>query len=367
MSQAALLAAVAAHGLPGSTAELPDEPLTTNAWSDFLNGVRSQRLTGLLVAAVAEGALTVTEEQAETASEAHFAAVCDSLLLEAGALRTIAILEEAGVEPRVLKGTAVAHLDYPDPTLRLFGDIDLIVRGEQFDEAVAALVTSGHPRRYPQPRPGFDRRFSKGTSFTTTEGLEIDLHRTFVMGPYGLRLVLADVWATPRPFTLAGRTLHALDDEVRFLHACFHAALGDYIPRLVPQRDVAQMLLSGRLDLARVEELTRRWGAAPVVARAVCLAWDTLSIADVTHLSTWARRYVPSAAAARDLAVYLDPKGSYAAKSLAAVHALPRFRDKVSFATALAFPQSSYVEGRHDGSLQRLRGGLRAALRRGAP
>lgn len=332
-----LLRSVAAHGLPGASSAWPELALDDAAWHRLLSGVRAQRLSGLLAAAVASGALPVTAAQEEEAASAHFEAVCGNLLIEASAVHLLARLEEAGVHARVLKGSAVAHLDYPDPSLRLFADLDLVVPSEQFGDAVATLAAAGHHRLSAEPRPGFDRRFSKGASFCTDEGLEVDLHRTFVMGPFGLRIRLEDLWESCSTFELGGRTVEALDSEVRFLHACFHAALGDKVARLVPQRDVAQMLLSGRLDLARVHDLMTAWQAEPVVARAVTMTWSTFGLADITALSDWARRFRATPRQDADLDVYLDPEGGYAEMSIAALRALPSLRQRAAFVYALAF------------------------------
>lgn len=358
------LRSIAGHGLAGAVGNWPDGPLPDDAWRELQAGVDHQRLSGLLVEAVRSGDLPVTDEQADAASNAHFSSLCGALLLESECLQVVRWLQDAGVGPRVLKGSAVAHLDYPDPSLRLFGDVDLIVRPEEFDPAVAALAAHGCARRFPEPRPGYDRRFSKGTSFTTGNGLEIDLHRTFVMGPFGLRVDLDELWGTSEPFELAGHPLMALDPDMRFVHACFHAALGDKVPRLVPQRDVAQMLLSGRLRVDRIEDIGRRWNVQPVLARAITTAWNSLRIKDITRLSDWAEGYRFDARALRELAVYHDPNGSYAAKQLAALGAIPRWRDKVAFVTALAFPQRSYVEDRHERRSARIRRGLTAARHR---
>lgn len=55
-------------------------------------------------------------------------------------VRTLTRLWAAGVEPLLAKGWAVARL-YPEPGLRLPGDIDLCVRPEQYGAAVAALAS----------------------------------------------------------------------------------------------------------------------------------------------------------------------------------------------------------------------------------
>jgi hypothetical protein len=49
-----------------------------------------------------------------------------------------AVLRGAGIEPVLVKGWSVARL-YPDPGLRPYGDIDLCVHPDQFEQAAAAL------------------------------------------------------------------------------------------------------------------------------------------------------------------------------------------------------------------------------------
>jgi len=53
-------------------------------------------------------------------------------------LRAAVLLSAADVSLRVLKGPAAAALDYPDPTMRAFVDIDILIRSEEFDRAVDA-------------------------------------------------------------------------------------------------------------------------------------------------------------------------------------------------------------------------------------
>jgi hypothetical protein len=54
-------------------------------------------------------------------------------------MQAFALLRGAGVEPLLAKGAAVARL-YPERGLRPYGDIDLYVRPEQYDAAVAAIA-----------------------------------------------------------------------------------------------------------------------------------------------------------------------------------------------------------------------------------
>ena len=192
----------------------------------------------------------------------------------------VGVLRGSGLDHRVLKGAAVADLDYPDPALRSFVDVDLLVRAEEWDDAIHVLREAGWERQFAEPRPGFERRFVKGMVLTRPDdgGTELDLHRTLALGPFGLTVRLEDLWADCEVLRLGGVEVRALAAEERFLHACFHAVLGDLPPRLVPLRDIAQMSLRGNLDLDRVIHHARSWRAEAVLLRAVELTWETLGL-----------------------------------------------------------------------------------------
>lgn len=358
-----LAQAVAAYGLEGRMLALPTEPVGSSAWAHLMAVARHERITGLLLNAVVVGDLAVTPDQAEEVKLAHRASMASALMLEATLIETAATLEDVGIERRVLKGTAVAHLDYPDPALRSFGDIDLLVRSSQFDDAVKALEGAAHRRKFPEPRPGFDRRFSKGSCLVHPGGYEIDVHRTLAMGPYGLGLKLDDLWKRSSAFELAGLRFHALGPEERFLHACFHAVLGDNPPRLASLRDVAQMHLARPLDAEAVHRLSSSWGADAVVARAVTSAADALGIEAHGPLTSWAADFSPGRRDRRSLSVYTDISANYAAKSLAAVRAIPGLRDKAAFVFALAMPKRRYLDQREEQPLRRWRRAVTQVLR----
>lgn len=343
-----LLRAIAAFGLAGTMLDMPDRRLDDAEFDRVHAAVRSQRLTGLFWSAIAAGALPVSGSQRDRAEESHLEALTSALVLEHLLIQTLAALDQAGIAVRTLKGTTAAHLDYPDPSLRTFGDIDLLVPSEQFDDAVAVLADQGNTRLRSEPRPGFDARFSKGCTFRTPDGLEIDLHRTLTSGPFGVRVALAELWERNERFHLACSTVRTLAVEERLLHTSYDAVLSRLPVGLVPLRDTAQILLTHRVDVDRMRHLMRASGGEPVVARAIRWAWQELAIADLVHLSVWAQNYQDDPQASADLAVYRG-ESTYAAKSLATVRALPTFSHKARFVLALAMPQRSYLRGRHAG------------------
>jgi hypothetical protein len=277
----------------------------------------------------------------------------------------IADLAAVGIETRLLKGAATARLDYPDPAWRSFGDVDLLVRGSDYDAAVDRLTARGGRRRSAEPRPGFDRRFGKGVCLIRADGVQVDLHRTLASGPFGLGVVPDMLFAGGEVVRVGGVDVMALERDHRFLHACFHAALGDFPPRVTALRDVAQLARSGAVDMQRVRATARRWRAETVVASAIATTWTMLGIRRTPSVD-WAFRYVPSRYERTALAAYLGPQRSYARQMVAGIPAIAGLGPKLSYASALLFAEGRYVAGRDGGYVRRLRRATQLGRRAGA-
>ena len=346
---------IAAYGLGGPDAHgttarsLLVKPLCPGEWTALVRTVRHERMLGLLACAVADGAIATTDDQAAEVHDAHVAALCGDLVRERELIDLVGLLEGSGVDHRVLKGAAVAHLDYPDPALRSFADVDLLVRAEEWEEAIQVLRQAGWERQFAEPRPGFERRFVKGMVLTRPEdgGTELDLHRTLALGPFGLTVRLEDLWADYEVLQVGGVRLRALATEERFLHACFHAALGDLPPRLVPLRDIAQMSLCGKLDLGRVVRHAESWRAEAVLVRAVELAWATLGLDPAAEMVTRVSSLQPSSSEVRALGTYLSSRRSYVGLCIAALRVIRSPSDKARYVAALAFPKRDFVAPRY--------------------
>jgi hypothetical protein len=327
------------------------------AWSTLLQRVIAERLTGLLDAAVTGGVVPLSAAQLEQAQSAHREAAGSTLLLERMLLKAADVLEGAGITYRVLKGPAVAHTLYPNPSLRTFGDIDLLIPTALYADGLTVLTSAGWRRDFPEPRSGFDARFGKGTPLKGPDGYEIDLHRMFVFGPLGMAVDMQQLFTTSTEFELAGRPLKGLGKEEQFLHVCMNAAIGNSTPRLIPLRDVAQMLLITDVDLDRVLSLAAAWQVEAVVARAILLAWETLELVDVAPLLTWACRYEPTSAEERTLGLYIgEPREGR--QALAMLRLISGIRAKASFVRALAFPQNDLLDKVGRGRMEWWRRGL---------
>jgi hypothetical protein len=357
------LLAVAAHGLLGSRHSFPDAPLSDREFGALLPRLIVHRVIGLGASAASVGELRVTDEQAVRLHAAHADAMCACLHLEATLLDLAAAFQTEDVEFRVIKGSASAHIDYADPTLRSFGDIDLLVRSDDFDSAGRLLLKLGYERAAPEPRPGFDRRFGKGAEYVLTgDGTNVDLHRTFVMGPLGLQVRPDELWDGGDVFMLAGQKVAALASTQRLLAACYNAVIGDASPRLSTLRDVAQIVLSGDVDASDAVDMASSWHAEHVLALGVRAAWQQLDISDVVGLSAWATTHSIGPEAERVLRVYRSSQAGYAGLAWTTARQLP-VRERFGFLWALAFPAGGRLGSEGFGLGQRVRRAARGYLR----
>ncbi|HYP23171.1 MAG TPA: nucleotidyltransferase family protein, partial [Actinomycetota bacterium] len=180
-------------------------------------------------------------------------------LLEETAL-ALSLLDRAGVEAVVLKGPALVERYHRDPTLRSYGDVDLLVRPDRFGAALAAFQEAGYLLA--------DRNWDflvddlRGQVHLTTPRDEvIELHWHVVNGSRQrrtLRMSPEEMWDAVEETTLGGAPARVLAREDELAHLTLHAAMHG-CNRLVWLLDVAALMSAGDLDWDRVAARLRRW------------------------------------------------------------------------------------------------------------
>jgi hypothetical protein len=327
--------------------------------ADLLDAISKARLTGFALASLHDGALRLPSAYSDELLERHAEQRALDHELN-GLLSDVAnVLDDAGIAYRALKGPLLAHTVYRTPELRSYGDIDILVHGDDFDAVVQLLDRYEFRRRFLEPRPGFDARFSKGACLERGDGMEIDLHRTFAPGVYGALIGRANLFgSTPEVFELGGVLVRGLDRDRAFVHACFHAVLGDDPPRLTAVRDVAEIAARG-VDARMVMKLVDSTGCGAVIHRAIALVQEQLGVVVTAPVANEARAYRVSRFDRWALRTYTGPDRSYAAQTAATMWAMPGVRDRAAYASALLFPSPDYVRARGSGRAQRLLDGVR--------
>jgi len=334
---------VAAFGLP--EAAVGERTVASGVWPATLAWLGFQRLTGLGVAALEAGALRLGDAEAEQLLERHRGAMTVALQIERCLLDLAPRLESDGIDFLVLKGPAVARAFYPDPSWRSFGDLDLLVRTADWQAACVALAKAGFRRQLPEPRRGFDERFGKAATHIGPDGVQIDLHRTLALGPFGLWLEPDGLFEDTVSLSIGGRAFRRLDDTRALLHACMHAALGSRRVRLLPLRDVAQIAGIGRVDWSELDRLAGRWRLRVVVRRALDDVQTQLGV----EPPPLARRLLEAPIDRREqraMAAYLTDRRNRGGTALSTLRAIPGVRSKAAYLRALLVPDREFVMAR---------------------
>jgi Uncharacterised nucleotidyltransferase len=340
-----LLRHVATFGLPGATLA-PQAPVAPDGeWDAVLASISADHLTGLAVAALEAGALQVTEEALEDLLARHRAAMVAALGLERTLLELTTAFEDQGLDYVVLKGPAVAHTGYPDPSWRPFNDLDILVRTGDWRPALGLLANLGLRRRLPEPRPGFDERFGKAATHVTPDGQEIDLHRTLAEGPFGLWIDPNELFDHVTTFRLGGRRLPRLDDSALLAHACVHAVLGQSQPLLYELRDIAQVLAVGRVDWELIARWAEQWRLAVVLEHAFALTGKALGM-QLPHEAQEALAMRLPRFERRVLEAYTTPKRYRGAVAMSTIGAIRGVWHKAAYIRALLLPGEEFLSSR---------------------
>lgn len=122
-------------GVPSG--DIPDDV----DWTEVLSHARKQTVTGLVA-----DAIQMIPEDKRPASDvmnhlrtSRVVSIRTHSMLDTRLAEVLSILRKEGVEPVLFKGQGLA-LNYPDPTARQCGDIDLYVGGPDYEKSCAAAL-----------------------------------------------------------------------------------------------------------------------------------------------------------------------------------------------------------------------------------
>ena len=290
--------------------------------------------------AIARHDLAATDRQAGR-GDSHLAEMSLALFLERTLLEVVDLFDglESPIGSSRVRQPPISIT--PTPSLRSFDDIDLLVPSRSSTQRPGPSPRPATASAYPNPYGGFDRRLPNGTSFPDSDDTEFNLHRTLVMGPYGLSIDLDELWASSSTFVLAAQTIARA-------RGTSTASRTRAITWSSPTRLHAwsRSATSRNYSCAATSTWTRSagWqsagGPKPLWREAVRSAWETLSLVDANALSFWAQHYEPEPWERRALSVYQRPDTSYAARSLASVSMIQGVSNKLAYLRGAHLPEA---------------------------
>ena len=228
-------------------------------WASIAELARRHGVSPLLFWQLGQDTSNATPEQAvppEVVSglrEDLYTAAARGIRAETQLSRVLGALSRAGIPAIAVKGAALGAF-YPDPALRLYGDIDIMVRRAHLDAAEQALNAVGY--RCLASRGWWLQRFHHLPPMVNDAGgLLVELHWRLDYEVEKGRLPAEDLWARAVGWTVRDQQAFRLDTVDAALYLCRHA--------------VVQHRVRGAFrSLCDLVQLTRGWGEAE---------WGTLS------------------------------------------------------------------------------------------
>jgi hypothetical protein len=180
-------------------------------------------------------------------------------------------LESEGIEAIVLKGAALMSRVYPDPGLRPFADIDILVRQRDLAHAHRVLVDLGYDLNYqgkPIASPSrTDVTYRSARQYFRRDAncLSFDLYWQLARYPYLAPLDYEGLWQRAQRVTLEDTPALVLSPEDAVLHHSLDFTLGVCYghPELKSLRDIGEIAHREEIDWA---ELTARAGRSALAA-----------------------------------------------------------------------------------------------------
>ena len=212
----------------------------------------------------------------ETLLEYHRAQVFSTLGMTAELFRLLELFAAKEIPTLVVKGPVLGMQAYGDPTVRRYGDLDLLVRQRDIRRATESLQAVGYMATVPLSAidagkiPG-QYLFSKPDS-----KLLVELHNDFTLRYFPRRLPLEKFFARHILVRLDSHEAPALTVEDELVYICIHGAT-HFWERLSWIADVAALVTRQTgIDWMAVTEAAKEVGAERMLHTGLRLATDML-------------------------------------------------------------------------------------------
>src|SRR6266478_3474703 len=147
-----------------------------------------------------------------------------NLFLTGELLKLMTLLQDHGIEAIPFKGPTLALSAYGDIGLRQFGDLDILIKRQDFLAVRDLLLANGFT-----PRPDLNSaqqaallRFDCSHNFANAKDVWVDVHWDIVAPYYSVKIRADRLWDHLQPVTLNGRQILTLSTEDLLLILCLH-------------------------------------------------------------------------------------------------------------------------------------------------
>jgi putative nucleotidyltransferase-like protein len=193
----------------------------------------------------------------------------DNLLLVARAEEALAVLARAGIRPVVLKGTDFLHRLYRAIDERTIDDVDLLVRPEDLESSLRALVAAGFALP-DEARALHYVRTSHHVPLGAPGPIRVEFELHWNLAQTGrFRVDARELVERAEPITVGSHQALRLRDTDAVAHLVLHHFTHYFERRLKWIVDLGQLARAHAIDWGAVVVRLRSWGATQPAAAAL--------------------------------------------------------------------------------------------------
>lgn len=215
-------------------------------------------------------ALTARLEQDVTTNAAAY-----ELVYPQQVAKILDALRNIYVDAMVLKGVVLGLETYRQPTLRPYGDVDILVREADLDAAETCLVQLGYsPDERLHPRDWYRRYHHHLAPYCRPNALPVELHWSLAEPNLDIRSAIdtGTLWHFAQPVNLGGVSAYKLCPEHQLIHLCVHTVnVHLFEMGLLRLCDILETLAEyrNRLDWTMIARHSQQWQCARSVSLAL--------------------------------------------------------------------------------------------------
>ncbi len=246
-------------------------------WSQLLVLAEQHGVLGHLAKCLGElDENLVPEDTRQALQERHLAQVFSTLRMTAELFRLMELFAAKDIPALVVKGPVLAMQAYGDPSMRSYGDLDLLVRQRDIRRATESLQAAGYQATVPLSAIDAGEIPGQYLFSNSSARLLVELHNDFTLRYFPRRLPLEKFFARRILVQLDVREIPALAVEDELVYICIHGTKHLW-ERLIWIADVAALVSRQTdIDWQGAAETAKEVGAERMLRTGLRLASDLL-------------------------------------------------------------------------------------------
>ena len=289
-TEARLLLACARECLDtGTPGEVRAALLKPIGWPRLLHLAEVHAVTPLVCVALQNAGDSVPAAILDELQHKYYSNVVRNLALTGELVRLMRLFDEQEIHAVPFKGPVLASAVYGNLALRVFDDLDILVRREDTTRARALLLSCCYHARSNLDGPQERMRFHWNSQLTFARAddlFHIDLHWGLLPRHFPFSTESADIWRNLVPVCVAGTRVLTLSPEDLLLYLCAHGSKHVW-QRLAWACDVAALIRTHTIDWPQT--IARAKGGTHMLALGLRLASDLMCVRLPNKTAAWVR------------------------------------------------------------------------------